>query len=245
MVPPRALTRSRAAPRSSTVKYGSENESPGPRPRAWTPTWGAPRAVCHPSPSGSRRGTSSASSRPDQNCRARSGSSAGNSIREGLIGVMTCNPTDRAVPDLRADRLTHRRIAQSIAKALPPAVVSGREAKLRSGLGVGGAANLGHQRDADRLGQVGQPGGYRCRLIVDDVEDAALAMIKCGNRHGGGIIDMDKGPHAGTGADDRKPALGDQIQKRAAVLDTGSRPIEVAAAQHNPLDVRGRRQQLL
>jgi hypothetical protein len=57
-LPPSAGTCASAPAMSGTSKYGSEKESPGPRPRAWTPTVGdSPRSVslssplvCQPSP---------------------------------------------------------------------------------------------------------------------------------------------------------------------------------------------------
>ena len=81
-LPPSASTRSSASATLWTAKYGSEKESPGPRPRAWMPTAGAPECVCQPSPCPAWRSSISTPSRFIQKRRARSGSSAGNSISD-------------------------------------------------------------------------------------------------------------------------------------------------------------------
>jgi len=86
-LPPRALTWSSAASRSPTAKYGSENESPGPRPRSCTPITGACSLACHPSPSASVRSSKLAPSNADQKRRARSGSSAGNSTSASRASI--------------------------------------------------------------------------------------------------------------------------------------------------------------
>jgi hypothetical protein len=65
---------------SLTTTYGREKESPGPGPRTWTPTAGTPECVCQPSPSW--RAPSSTPSSSAQKRRARSGSSAGNSMSD-------------------------------------------------------------------------------------------------------------------------------------------------------------------
>jgi hypothetical protein len=77
--PPSSLTRFSAASMSGTEKYGSDTRSPGPVPLGWRPRSEPPSWVCQPSPSPSRRPSSSTSKTPFQNRRARAGSSAGNS----------------------------------------------------------------------------------------------------------------------------------------------------------------------
>ena len=79
--PPNSRTRCTVAGRSATVKYGREAVSPGPGPREWTPRRRLPVSVSHPDPAAAGRGASSTSRTPCQNRRARSGSSAGNSIK--------------------------------------------------------------------------------------------------------------------------------------------------------------------
>jgi hypothetical protein len=126
--PPLALTRSSVATRSSTAKYGSENESPGPRPRTCTPTAGAPVCVCQPSPSPSRRGSSSRPNTPDQKRRARSGSSAGNSIKEARASGKTArNPTlpwRRTEAARTADRGRGPRLAAPAPSSSRPTAIS-------------------------------------------------------------------------------------------------------------------------
>ena len=78
--PPDSATRLSAPGRSPTAKYGSENRSPGPAPRSWSPRATSPSCACQPCPSPGSRSTTATWSTCDQNRRARSGSSAGNSM---------------------------------------------------------------------------------------------------------------------------------------------------------------------
>src|SRR5712691_3401739 len=94
--PPSAHTRSTAAARSATGKYGSEKRSPGPGPRSCNPKTIPSYSVCQPLPSSSRRLSSVTSSNSCQKCRARSGSSAGSSIRNPDINTHTL-PATRGV----------------------------------------------------------------------------------------------------------------------------------------------------
>src|SRR5690349_23910522 len=55
-LPPSASTSSSAFGRSSTLKYGIENVSPGPLPLLCTPIAGVFAFECHPAPSPSLRG---------------------------------------------------------------------------------------------------------------------------------------------------------------------------------------------
>ena len=92
-LPPSSVTRSSAAFISSTAKYGRETVSPGPRPRSCTPIWGPGTWVCQPLPSSSVRPARATPSRLDQKRRARSGSSAGNSISDGRTSIPAVDDT--------------------------------------------------------------------------------------------------------------------------------------------------------
>jgi hypothetical protein len=84
--PPSARTRSSVVDRSATVKYGREAVSPGPGPRSWTPRRRLSVSVCHPDPAAAGRGVRSTPRTPCQNRRARSASSAGNSMSRAGMG---------------------------------------------------------------------------------------------------------------------------------------------------------------
>src|SRR3954447_5563574 len=100
-LPPSPRTRSSPSAMSATAKYGSEAVSPGPRPRAWTPTAGPSPRVGRPDPSRAARSSRRSSSSPSQKRRARSGSSAGNSISDKR--ALGTGPT-LALAVLRADQ---------------------------------------------------------------------------------------------------------------------------------------------
>ncbi len=78
--PPSSRTRSIVVGRSATLKYGREAVSPGPDPRSWTPRRRLSVSACHPDPAAAGRGERATPRTPCQNRRARSGSSAGNSM---------------------------------------------------------------------------------------------------------------------------------------------------------------------
>jgi hypothetical protein len=95
------------------------------------------------------------------------------------------------------DRSREGYLSESGAETVPPALVVRLPPELALGLGVRGAADLRHHRDADvaagkfaepdrhvpgRLGanrprQFRQPGRDRRRLVVDDVVDTRLAAL--------------------------------------------------------------------
>src|SRR5205807_367550 len=98
------------------------------------PTAGSPVCVCQPRPSASVRWASSTPSRSDQNRRARSGSSAGNSIRaSGLSTHKTITLTDhRHGPPCRRGllgelgHLAYGRLAHNEAGKYAQAIAPGR-----------------------------------------------------------------------------------------------------------------------
>ena len=113
--PPSSRTRFSAASMSGTEKYGRDTRSPGPDPLGWRPRAEPPPWVCQPSPSPSRRPSSSTSKTPFQNRRARAGSSAGNSTnRSGEVTSprydSPCAACDRHAPN--ASRRDRTRSAQ-------------------------------------------------------------------------------------------------------------------------------------
>src|SRR5919106_3454259 len=101
--PPSSRTRSSVVARSATVKEGREAVSPGPGPRSWTPRRRPSVSVCHPDPAAAGRGSRVTPSTPCQNRRARSGSSAGNSISGAGMGEVW--PAFALASPLRNERI--------------------------------------------------------------------------------------------------------------------------------------------
>ena len=136
-------------------------------------------------------------------------------------------------------------------EAVPPARVPGGPAELPLGLGVGGAAGLGHQRDdevagqqlaqpgggahgrlhAEAFRQVGQPLPDRGRVVVDDVVDAGRAAGDGRGGRGRGVGDLGEGPDARAPADDGHPPLPHDLEHGVR----GARAVEHAVTQHQPL----------
>jgi hypothetical protein len=105
-------------------------------------------------------------------------------------------------------------------------------AQLALGLGVGCAAEFGHEHDAGlSRGQPSdeprhthrflgaqlrckfrQPLGDRGRVVIDDVVDTAAAVLHRCDRGLGGVGDVDERPHAAAVTDDRELAPADHLE---------------------------------
>jgi hypothetical protein len=64
---------------------------------------------------------------------------------------------------------------------------------------------------AHRRGDRGQPLGHGRGLVVDDVDDAAPAVLDGLDRRVGRILDVHEGPHAAAVADERELAPADHL----------------------------------
>jgi hypothetical protein len=87
---------------------------------------------------------------------------------------------------------------------------------------------------ADDLGEVRQPVGHGCRIVVDDVVDTRCAAFDSGDRGRGRVFDVDPRPDRGPRADDRH-------LPRADELDQGlgrARPVEAPVAEHDAFERR-------
>lgn len=90
---------------------------------------------------------------------------------------------------------------------------------------------------ADALGEVGEPLGDWCGIIVDDVVDAGLCF-ESGDGSGGGVVQVEEGPDAGSVSDERDFPFTDIFDCGAVGGDGAVGTVERAVTKNDAGDAR-------